>query len=54
MKTNGTFSGVDVTDITNQPPLSRSNRLISNETSYVSPRVSRTVVNNLRCTTAIN
>lgn len=42
-----TLPGVDVTEITYQPSLSRSNRFNSKDTSYVNPRESRTVVNSL-------
>jgi hypothetical protein len=43
-----TLAGVEVTDITNQPAFNRSNKLSSNDTSYVNPRASRTVVNSLQ------
>lgn len=41
------FAGVDVTDTTNHPNSSRSNKLTSKFTSYVKPNASRTVVNRL-------
>lgn len=47
---NPTLPGVDVTDTTYQPSLSLSNRLNSNDTSYVNPRESLTVVKSLHKT----
>ena len=47
---NPTFPGVDVTDTTYHPSLSLSNRLNSNDTSYVNPRESLTVVKSLHKT----
>lgn len=42
-----TFPGVDVTEITYHPSFNRSNRFSSNDTSYVNPRESLTVVKSL-------
>jgi hypothetical protein len=47
---NPTLPGVDVTDTTYHPSLSLSNRLNSNDTSYVNPRESLTVVKSLHKT----